>query len=55
MQKRSAEAAAVEERFAVAWARADASLETSCFCVRKSRADAPAGTSALAQARTTER
>ena len=55
MQKKSAEAAAVEERFAVAWARADTSLETSCFCVRKSRSDAPAGTSALAQARATKR
>ncbi len=55
MQKKSAEAAAVEERFTAAWARADTSLETSCFCVRKSRSDAPAGTSALAQARTTRR
>ena len=55
MQKKSAEAATVEARFAAAWARADTSLETSCFCVRKGRADAPAGTSALAQARTAQR
>lgn len=55
MQKKSAEAEAVEARFAVAWARADTSLETSCFCVRKSRSDAPAGASALAQGRTLRR
>jgi len=55
MQKKTAEAAAVEERFAAAWARADTSLETSCFCVRKSRSDAPSGASALAQARAPQR
>lgn len=55
MQKKSSEATAVEERFAAAWARADTSLETSCFCVRKGRADAPSGASALARARTAQR
>jgi len=51
LQKKTAEAAAVEARFAAAWARADTSLETSCYCVRKGRTDAPAGASALAQSR----
>ncbi len=55
MQKKSAEAEAVEARFAVAWARATVDLETSCYCVRKGRADAPSGASALAQVRTPQR
>ena len=43
MRKKAAEAAAVEKRFEAAWARADIELESSCFCVRKGRADAPLG------------
>ncbi|MHB8797720.1 MAG: hypothetical protein ACYDBY_04575 [Thermoanaerobaculia bacterium] len=55
MQKKSAEAAEVEARFAAAWARATVDLETSCYCVRKGRADAPSGASALGRARTAQR
>lgn len=52
MKKRAAEAAAVEKRFDAAWARADVDLESSCFCVRKSRTDAPLGAAALADSGT---
>jgi len=55
MQKKSAEAAEVEARFAAAWARATIDLETSCYCVRKGRADAPSEASAPGEARTSQR
>lgn len=55
MQKKAAAAAEVEARFAAAWARATVDLETSCYCVRKGRADAPTGASALALSRTSQR
>jgi tetratricopeptide (TPR) repeat protein len=32
LQGRNAEAAEVQAQFAVAWAKADAKLESSCFC-----------------------
>lgn len=41
-RKRPAEAEKVEERFRAAWKRADIGLESSCLCVGKGRADAPA-------------
>lgn len=50
MRKKAAEAASVEKRFDAAWARADVDLESSCFCVRKSRTDAPLGAAAVADA-----
>ncbi len=50
MRKKAAEAASVEKRFDAAWARADVDLESSCFCVRKSRTDAPLGAAAVAYA-----
>jgi hypothetical protein len=43
MKKKAGEAARVEKRFEAAWARADVDLESSCFCVRKGRTDAPLG------------
>jgi len=55
MRKKAAEAAGVEKRFETAWARADVELESSCFCVRKSRPDAPAGASGVADARIGQR
>ncbi len=55
MQKKTAAAAEVEARFAAAWARATVDLETSCYCVRKGRSDAPSGASELAQARAAQR
>lgn len=50
MRKKAAEAASVEKRFEAAWARADTDLESSCFCVRKSRPDAPLGAASVADA-----
>ncbi len=47
MKKKAAEAADVEKRFEAAWARADIELESSCLCVRKGRADAPFGATAV--------
>ena len=55
MRKKAAEAEGVEKRFDAAWARADVELESSCFCVRKSRPDAPAGAAAVADARIGQR
>ncbi len=55
MKKKAADAAAVEKRFEAAWARADVELETSCFCVRKGRTDAPLGATNVARAATGQR
>ena len=41
--------------FSVADQRATVDLETSCYCVRKGRADAPSEASALGEARTSQR